>query len=604
MSFEIHPGETLGIVGESGSGKSAAAFSIMRLIERPGRITGGRVLFKGRNLLELSEEEMRRVRGAELALVFQEPMTALNPVFTVGDQIAEAMLVHGRGDKRAARARAIELLEMVKIPQAASRVNDYPHQLSGGLRQRVLIAMAIACKPALLIADEATTALDVTTQAEILALLREMKEQLGLSLLLITHNFGVIAECADRVAVMYAGRIVEQAPVRDILRAPHIPTLAACLLRCRKVARGQRLQTIDGAVPVLGRIPRAAHFTRAVPTASLRATCTAAGVHGRRAAPPAATSTKSRARDCRHLSRRSTPRAASLMALLEVAHLTKTFKRGGGLFRAGTSVTAVDDVSFTVETGEMFGLVGESGSGKTTTGRCVLRLIDPTSGSIRFQGEDVLGMSRTRLREVRRDMQIVFQDPYGSLNPRMRARQIVEEPLIIHKLGDRAARMARVAELFQLVGLDRAHFDRYPHEFSGGQRQRIGLARALALNPSFVVLDEPVSALDLSVQAQVINLLVDLQQQLSLTYLFIAHDLGLVQHICNRVAVMYLGRIVEVGPTAAIFDSPQHPYTRALLSAIPVTDPDAPRQRIALDAKSIDRTRGLREIAAGHFAAV
>jgi ABC-type oligopeptide transport system ATPase subunit len=292
------------------------------------------------------------------------------------------------------------------------------------------------------------------------------------------------------------------------------------------------------------------------------------------------------------------------MPLLEVSHLTKTFTRGRGLFRTGISVTAVDDVSFAVEAGEMFGLVGESGSGKTTTGRCLLRLIEPTSGSVRFRDRDVLAMSRSELRAARRDMQIVFQDPYGSLNPRMRARQIVEEPLIIHRLGDKATRQARVAELFSLVGLDPAHFDRYPHEFSGGQRQRIGLARALALNPSFVVLDEPVSALDLSVQAQVVNLLIDLQQQLSLTYLFIAHDLSLVQHICARVAVMYKGRIVEMGPTAALFDHPQHPYTRALLSAIPVTDPDAPRSRIALDVSSIDRSKGLREVAAGHFAAV
>jgi ABC-type oligopeptide transport system ATPase subunit len=292
------------------------------------------------------------------------------------------------------------------------------------------------------------------------------------------------------------------------------------------------------------------------------------------------------------------------MPLIEVSHLVKRFVRGGGLFRKGAAVSAVDDVSFSIETGETFGLVGESGSGKTTTGRCMLRLVEPTSGAVRFRGEDVLGFSRARMRAARRDMQIVFQDPYSSLNPRMRARQIVEEPLIIHALGDRDTRRDRVAELFRIVGLDQAHLDRYPHEFSGGQRQRIGLARALALNPSFVILDEPVSALDVSVQAQVVNLLMDLQKQFALTYLFIAHDLRLVEHICGRVAVMYLGKIVEMGPAAALFDAPRHPYTRALLSAIPVPDPRAARARIVLDPDTVDRDAALKEIAAGHWAAV
>jgi oligopeptide transport system ATP-binding protein len=292
------------------------------------------------------------------------------------------------------------------------------------------------------------------------------------------------------------------------------------------------------------------------------------------------------------------------MSLVEVSHLVKTFARDAGLFRAGTRVTAIDDVSFSIEAGETFGLVGESGSGKTTTGRCLLRLVEPSSGAVRFRGENVLDFSKTRLRQARRDMQMVFQDPYSSLNPRMRARDIVEEPLIIHRLGARAERRARVAELFDLVGLNRAHLDRYPREFSGGQRQRIGLARALALNPSFVILDEPVSALDVSVQAQVVNLLVDLQAQLRLTYLFIAHDLRLVEHVCSRVAVMFLGKIVEIGPTASLFAAPQHPYTRALLSAIPVPDPDASRQRVMLDPASMNRDAALREISAGHFAAI
>jgi oligopeptide transport system ATP-binding protein len=292
------------------------------------------------------------------------------------------------------------------------------------------------------------------------------------------------------------------------------------------------------------------------------------------------------------------------MPLVEVSHLVKAFARDAGLFRTGTRVVAVDDVSFSIDEGETFGLVGESGSGKTTTGRCLLRLIEPSSGSVRFRGDDVLGFSKRRLREARRDMQIVFQDPYSSLNPRMRAREIVEEPLIIHKLGDRGERRRRVAELFSLVGLNPAHLERYPHQFSGGQRQRLGLARALALNPSFVILDEPVSALDVSVQAQVVNLLMDLQERLHLTYLFIAHDLRLVEHVCGRVAVMFLGRIVEMGPTASLFAAPQHPYTKALLSAIPVPDPDAPRHRVVLDPASVNRDAALREISAGHFAAI
>ena len=583
MSFEIRAGETLGLVGESGSGKSVTALSIMRLVQPPGRIAAGRILFDDRDLLALDERSMRAVRGAGIALIFQEPMTALNPVFTIGDQIAETLLVHGRATRRQARSHAIDLLRAVQIPDPESRISDYPHQLSGGMRQRVLIAIALACRPSLVVADEPTTALDVTIQAQILDLLREMKTLFNLSLLLITHDLGVVAETAERVAVMYAGRIVETGPVRAIFREPKHPYTRALLASMPGGAPGARLRAIDGSVPRLGDLPPGCAFHPRCPDRFP-------------SAPP------------RRL--RTTPSAGAnqrsviCMPLVEVSHLVKHFVRDAGLFRAGTRVPAVDDVSFSIDEGETFGLVGESGSGKTTTGRCMLRLIEPSSGVVRFRGENVLTFSSRRLRESRRDMQVVFQDPYSSLNPRMRAREIVEEPLIIHKLGGRDERRARVAELFQLVGLDPTHLDRYPHQFSGGQRQRIGLARALALNPSFVILDEPVSALDVSVQAQVVNLLMDLQEQLKLTYLFIAHDLRLVEHICGRLAVMYLGKIVEMGPTSSIFAAPRHAYTRALLSAIPVADPDAPRHRIVLNPADVRRDAALTEVATGHYAAV
>ena len=393
-----------------------------------------------------------------------------------------------------------------------------------------------------------------------------MKKAFDLSLLLITHDLGVIAETADRVAVMYAGRIVEYGPVREVFQQPMHPYTRGLLASLPTGKPGSRLSAIEGTVPMLGALPPGCAFNPRCPDRFDRCTT----------APPAdyIVGAERTAKCYLHESRVASPEPEP-MPLVEISHLVKHFVRGGGLLQSGTLVKAVDDVSFTIEAGETFGLVGESGSGKTTTGRCVLRLVEPTSGSVRFRGEDVLGFSRSKLREARRHMQIVFQDPYSSLNPRMRAKQIVEEPLIIHRLGDRAAREQRVRQLFELVGLDAAHLNRFPHEFSGGQRQRIGLARALALNPSFLVLDEPVSALDVSVQAQVVNLLMDLQQQLSLTYLFIAHDLRLVEHICPRVAVMYLGKIVEMGPTSSLFASPQH----ALHAGAPVSDSDTGSRR-------------------------
>ncbi len=632
VSLHVSAGETLCLVGESGSGKSLTALSIMRLVQPPGRIARGRVLFRGQDLRTLDEAAMQAVRGAAISLIFQEPMTALNPVFTIGSQIEETLLVHGRATRRTARARAIELLDLVSVPEPHERVREYPHQLSGGLRQRALIAMALACEPALVIADEPTTALDVTIQAQILDLLRALQARMGLALLLITHDLGVVAEMAGRVAVMYGGRIVEEAPVRELFADPKHPYTRGLIASVPGSAPGTRLHAIQGTVPPLGKLPPGCSFAPRCPdrfgpcdaappgeTVIRRDRRSALGI---RRCPDSALGIGAR-RSIRRSAlgtRRSALGRSSATSTVRRSEPTCGRRNGSAAARGRAPDEGVPEEGralrqaigracrgrreFSIDAGETFGLVGESGSGKTTTGRCILRLIEPTSGSVRFRGEDVLGFPPARLRRARREMQIVFQDPYSSLNPRMRVGDIVEEPLVIHRIGTKAQRRARVAELLELVGLDPTQLGRYPHEFSGGQRQRVGLARALALEPSFVIADEPVSALDLSVQAQVVNLLMDLQARLNLTYLFIAHDLRLVRHICGRVAVMYLGKLVETGPTESLFAAPAHPYTQALLSAIPVPDPTATRDRIVLEPGSFDAGAPLREITPGHFAAV
>ena len=533
ISFDVMPGETLAVVGESGSGKSVTALSIMRLIpDMNGRIEGS-VVLQGRELLSLPPEDMRKIRGNEIAMIFQEPMTCLNPVLTVGFQIAESLRCHRNMSREEAEVETIRLLERVRIPAAKTRIHEYPHNFSGGMRQRVMIAMALACKPKLLIADEPTTALDVTIQAQILELLKELQKEEGMAVLFITHDMGVVAEISDRTIVMFEGNIVESGTTEEIFAKAQHPYTRALL----------------SAVPVLGSMegrPRPMRFPVVDKTTGLSDEPTEAADTVKIAQRP----------------------------VLEVANLTTRFEIRSGLF--GTvkgRVHAVENVSFSVNVGETLALVGESGCGKSTTGRSILRLIDPDSGTIVVDGEDVTHMSYAELREMRKRMQIIFQDPFASLNPRIQAGGAIAEPLYALGLATKAEAHDRVGDLLVQVGLKPEMANRYPHEFSGGQRQRICIARALALGPKLIVADEAVSALDVSIKAQVINLMLDLQASLGLAYLFISHDIAVVERVSHRVAVMYLGEIVEIGPRAAIFGNPQHPYTKKLMAAVPVPDP-------------------------------
>ncbi|MGE7369231.1 ABC transporter ATP-binding protein [Neorhizobium sp. NPDC001467] len=533
ISFDVNAGETVAIVGESGSGKSVTSLSIMRLLAPGSSRIEGEVFLNGQNILTLSEKDMRRVRGNDMAMIFQEPMTSLNPIFTIGRQISEVLVRHKGMTPTEARAETVRLLEKVRIPNASSRFDEYPHQFSGGMRQRVMIAMALASKPKLLIADEPTTALDVTIQGQILDLIKILQEEEGMSVLFITHDMGVVAEIADRTIVMFRGDQVEAGATEEIfLRGQHPYTRA-----------------LLSAVPKLGSMEGRKRPTR-FPIVDVKT--------GEAAEPIELTDTVGKGK---------TP-------LLAVKNLVTRFPVRSGLFSRQTgAVHAVENVSFDLFRGETLSLVGESGCGKSTTGRSIMRLIEPTSGEVSIDGYDVMRLDQVGLRQLRKSVQMIFQDPFSSLNPRMSVGAAIAEPFIKHRLGTIKQAREKTADLLEKVGLSADMADRFPHEFSGGQRQRIAIARALSLDPKVIVADESVSALDVSIKAQVCNLMLDLQQSLDIAFLFISHDMAVVERVSHRVAVMYLGEIVEIGPRASVFENPQHPYTKKLMSAVPVPDP-------------------------------
>jgi len=591
VSFHIARGETYALVGESGCGKSVTALSILQLVARPaGYLAGGCIRLDGEEISTLPPVQMRRIRGNRISMIFQEPMTALNPVFTIGNQIVEVLRQHQHAAPGRARERAIDMLRSVGIPDPAARFNEFPHQLSGGMRQRVMIAIALACRPELLIADEPTTALDVTIQAQILALIRNLKDELNTAVLLITHDMGVVRENANRIGVMYAGRIVEETSQEELFATPAHP-YTRLLLRSlpSRSERNRALTTIRGRVPKATAFPAGCRFSNRCPFVMDRC---------RAEHPPAYPVAEGHFAECYLLDPGSpadshpaveTPAPAPASALesgitrLTVEDLRVHFPIRKGLFkRTVGAVRAVDGIDLAIAKGETLALVGESGCGKTTVGKAIVRLLDPTGGAIRFGDADLATLRGAPLKRFRRLAQMIFQDPFSSLNPRMMIGETIVEGMRTHRIGASAKeRLDKAGRIMQRVGLDPGMFERYPHEFSGGQRQRIGLARALAVDPELVICDEATSSLDVSVQAQILNLLKELQSELGLSYLFITHDLSVVEYLADRVAVMYVGRVMEEGSTRAIFDDPRHPYTQALLSAIPDIDRTG-RKRIVL----------------------
>jgi peptide/nickel transport system ATP-binding protein len=594
VDLHVGAGETLGLVGESGSGKSMTALAVMGLLPPGGAVTGGSVMFGGRDLTGLRPDQMRRIRGNELAMVFQDPLTSLDPTKTIGYQVAEPVRQHRGASKAAALDRAVEMLALAGMPRPREIAENYPHQLSGGLRQRAMIAMALACEPKLLIADEPTTALDVTIQAQILDLLAGLKERLGMAMLLITHDLGVIAGHADRVSVMYAGRIVETAGTGPLFRGMRHPYTQALLASIPRLSQdpGQPLAAIGGLPPDLAHPPSGCRFA---------ARCRYATDRCRAAEPPLSGTEGEHRFACWHpvdgpLPRPPVtvtvatpePRNGSVIPatadgepLLDLRDLVKEYPvtSGAVLRRKVAAVHAASGVSFSVPAGSTFGLVGESGCGKTTVGKMIVALEKPDSGGVRLAGLDLATLRGQALRRQRRDLQLMFQDPLASLDPRMRVGSILAEPLAVQHAGHRPDRRRRVLELLGEVGLPASAVERYPHEFSGGQRQRIGLARALALNPRLIVADEPVSALDVSIRAQVLNLMKRLQASHGLTYVVISHDLTVVRYLADRIGVMYLGKLVELGSGDDIYTRTAHPYTAGLIGAIPVPDPETERAK-------------------------
>ncbi|MBB6262448.1 peptide/nickel transport system ATP-binding protein [Paenochrobactrum gallinarii] len=547
VAFDVNIGETVALVGESGSGKSVSAMTIMGLFPNTQSISTGLINFNGHDLNALSAEERRAFRGRDMAMIFQEPMTSLNPVHTIGAQISEALLLHCDMNWQEARTETLRLLDRVRIPDANRRFEEYPHTLSGGMRQRIMIAMALASRPKLLIADEPTTALDVTIQAQILSLIKELQDEDDMSVLFITHDMGVVAEISDKTVVMHHGRVVEENDTEQIFSAPQKPYTQALL----------------SAVPRLGSMAQAV-LPKRFPIIN--------HVTGETKAPRETRNTIS----------------AEPQPLLDVQGLTTRFNLSGGFFnRTVGRVHAVENVSFQLKAGETLALVGESGCGKSTTGRSILRLVEPMKGEIKFNGTDILSLDQQSMRAKRQQMQMIFQDPASSLNPKRNVGASIIEPLLANNLASYEKAWQKAEDLLERVGLQASMFERYPHEFSGGQRQRICIARALALNPQMIVADEAVSALDVSVKAQVINLMLDLQDEMNIAYLFISHDMAVVERVSHRVAVMYLGEIVEIGPRSAIFNNPQHPYTKMLLEAVPVPDPERRQLRSPLLTKEL-----------------
>jgi peptide/nickel transport system ATP-binding protein len=590
VSFHVKKGEFLAVVGESGCGKSVSSLSILKLLpEKIANIQSKHLIFDGEDISNWSSDQLREIRGKRISMIFQEPMTSLNPVLTIGDQITEPLITHLNLSVTEANIRAIELMEMVGIPEPKSRLTQYPHQFSGGMRQRVMIAIGLACQPDLIIADEPTTALDVTIQAQILELLKDISNRLGIAVIMITHNLGVVAAYADRVNVMYAGRIIETGTSNKIFKKPTHPYTIGLLRSVPRLdqSRKGKLATIDGLPPNLMNPPTGCRFYERCPikNSDCKQSPSLIETSPKELASVACWHFEKAMENGSNMYASSEENSKSIpdvnaKPIIEIKNLKQHFNislRTGWLKTVSGKVKAVDDISFSIQPGETVGLVGESGCGKTSVGRSILHLNDPTSGDIKFKG---IEMNNKSIALVRRDMQVIFQDPFSSLNPRMTIGEILDEPLRVHKIiEDKEKRKEKIDKLLGQVGLYTYMSERYPHELSGGQRQRVGIARALSMEPKLIICDEPVSALDVSVQAQIINLLEDLQKELGLSYLFIAHDLAVVRHISHKVIVMYLGKIMEVAEESMLYSNPQHPYTKALLDAAPVPDPEIEKNR-------------------------